>query len=55
MTVSCTSFRQAAASPESGVRRSFFSMVEDGVETPAQFYPHSRYFALRGMVAISAQ
>ena len=23
--------------------------------TPAQFYPHSRYFALRGMVAISAQ
>ncbi len=23
--------------------------------TPAQFYPHSRYFALRGLVAISAQ
>ena len=23
--------------------------------TPAQFYPHNRYFALRGMVAISAQ
>ena len=32
-----------------------FSLVEDGAETPAQFYPHSRYFALRGMVAISAQ